>query len=49
MFVIVVMDFCFRMVSMGFVVGEKIFCVVEDVDKINKLFVIFIVLGGVCM
>lgn len=47
--VVVVMDLYFCMGSMGFVVGEKIICVIEKVKEMYVLFFIFIVLGGVCM
>lgn len=47
--VVVVMDFLFRMGSMGLVVGEKIMFVIEKVKVDKVLFIIFMVLGGVRM
>lgn len=49
LFVVVVMDFLFIGGFMGFVMGEKIVCVIDEVIKIRVLFMIIFKLGGVCM
>lgn len=48
-FGVVVMDLCFRMGSMGLVIGEKICCIIDYCIENCLLFIFFFVSGGVCM
>lgn len=43
------MDVCFRMGSMGFVVGEKICRIIDYCIEYCLLFILFFVSGGVRM